>query len=471
MQEKRNIVGRARRIVGRRQVRYGTNATIMTIAFIAILILLNIVAERNHVRWDLTEEGRFSLSPETLTIIENLEQPVEIIGFFTEQSRPMQEDVESRLQEYTSRSELIRYRSVDPQVDPLAARNYEITSDNTLVFVSGEQQHQLTGIKDEQALTRALLNVTDDTPTTVYFLTGHGERSMEGFAPTDYSEASRLLQEDNVPVMSISLLVSDTIPLEHSVLIIADPQRELQERETAAIARYLMGGGRVMLLSNPFSPLPLPEVLEAAGLAWNDDLLIDAIAEVNRPYNPVVMSYPPHPITNALDGPTLFATVRTIVRTEQPAGLTSTVLLESSQDSQAVTNFDEQNIELTEGDAQGPLPFGFTLEGTITPTITLTDTAEAARAGSARMVVLGDADFASNEFVTLPNTINSVFFRSAVAWLAADEEGFTLPPRPEPADRTVLLTEQQSNLVFLGTTLAMPLLVILIGVVVWWQRR
>jgi ABC-type uncharacterized transport system involved in gliding motility auxiliary subunit len=456
-------------IFGKRQVRYGTNATVMTLALIAILVLLNILAERNHQRWDLTAEGEFSLSPQTIEIIQNLQQPVEIIGFFGGNQSAQQDDLESRLKEYTSRSDLISYRFIDPDVEPVAARNYNITSYGTVVVESGDQRNQITSAADEQAITSALLKVTQDNPPTVYFLTGHQERSIDGVEQTGYSEAARILQEDNLQVESISLVITDTIPLTNSVLVVADPQTTLQQREQQIIGSYIANGGRLMLLSNPLNPPTLALVLNAVGLAWGNDLLIDEQSELGNPTAPAVVEYPFHPITEDVNGATLYPTVRTIRQGPSPGSATLTELLNSSQNSQAATDFESGEVRLNPDDRQGPLPFGYAVEGVITGTQTLPGTAVSG--DNARMVLIGDADFASNTYITLPGTANRDFFRSAISWLAAQEDEFTLPPAPEPVDRSMFLTDNQSQFVFYGSTLGLPLLVIIMGIIVWWQRR
>lgn len=433
MQSVRNIFGQAGRVAGKRQVRYGANATVMTIAFIAILVLVNIVATRNHVRWDLTAEQAFSLSPETINIIENLQQPVEIVGFFGRQDQGQQDELDSRLKEYISRSDLITYRFIDPDVEPVAAREYNITSYGTLVFESDGRRQQITST-DEQALTGALLKVTQATVPTIYFLTGHGERSIDGFEQNDFSEARRILEEDNFRVETISLVISDTVPLDNSVLVVADPQEEFQAREEQVIGNYIAQGGRVLLLGNPLNPPVLPNLLEGIGLSWNNDLIIDQQSELGNPVTPAVVEYPFNDITRDLNGPTLFPTVRSLAQDFSPTGVTVTPLLQSSANSQGATNFSGGQVQLGPDDAQGPLTFGYNVQGVITATAT-TDTV--GTGASARLVIIGDADFASNAYLSVPGIANRDLLRSAVAWLATQENEFTLPPRAEPVDRSV----------------------------------
>jgi ABC-type uncharacterized transport system involved in gliding motility auxiliary subunit len=468
MQIGRNVADRAGQIASKRQVRFGANAMVMTIALIGILVFINILAVRNHKRWDLTANQDFSLSPQTVQIVENLKRPVQIVGFYGKNDASQQQDLESKLKEYTSRSNQISYRFVDPDADPATARTYNITSYGTLVFESGGRRQQTTGTQ-EQDLTGALLKVTQDRTTTVYFLTGHRERSIDGFDRGDYGDARQALEQDNFHVTTLNLTISDTIPLSNTVLVVADPQDQLQPREEQAITSYVAGGGRLMLLANPLDPPPLVGVLSAAGLSWNDDLVIDQQSELGNPAAPAVVEYPSSTITKDLGGQaSLFATVRTIGQAgSAPSGVTVTPLLQSSKNSQAVTDFKSGQVQPSQNDRVGPLPFGYSVEGELKPSGTYSGTA--ALGGKARLIAIGDADFATNAYLATAQG-NSALFRNAVAWLAAQDELIALPPKT-PADRSVSLDAGQSRFLFYSSALGLPLLVLVAGVGVWWRRR
>ncbi len=471
MKGEQNVLKRAEHLIKTRQVRIGTNATVMTLAFLGILVLLNIIVTRNHQRWDLTASGEFSLSEQTEQIIQQIDQPVEIIGFYPQENavyRERQQETASKLEEYTSRSRFISYRTIDIDVNPLAARQYDVTSPGTLVFVSGDRQQKVFA-NDEETLTGALLKVTGDQPTTIYFLAGHNERSIDGFEQRDYSQARQVLEENNFLVDTINLFITDTIPLENTVLVVADPQEPVPPEQEEAIATYVAGGGRLMLLSNPLSPLPLPGVLDTVGLTWNDDIVLDRQSELGNPWAPVVVDYPFNPITEDLAGlPTFFLTVRTLEEyPDIPPGITLSPLLQSSSDSQAATDFQGGEIQLSEDDRRGPLPFGYTAEGTIAAAAL-----EAAPSDPpARLVIIGDSDFASNAYLSSPSIANGALFLNAVAWLAEQEELIALPPRPQFDRSMAPLTDRQSKFVFYSSAFGLPLLVLAIGAGVWWRRR
>src|SRR5512140_357158 len=74
---------RIREFVTGRQARRGSNAVVMLIAFVLILIVINAIVYQNPFQWDLTEGKQNTLAPETIDTLNALPAPVHAIGFFT----------------------------------------------------------------------------------------------------------------------------------------------------------------------------------------------------------------------------------------------------------------------------------------------------------------------------------------------------------------------------------------------------
>jgi ABC-2 type transport system permease protein len=438
-----------------RGVRYGANASAMTILFIAIMVFSNVLAVRFHTRYDLTAQKEFSISQQTKQILQKLTQPVEIIGFYNGQDAALQADLESRLKEYRSVSAQVSYRFVDPDRDPVTASAENITTYGTVVFKSGGSRQIINAI-DEKDITGAILKVSATTKTKVFFVTGHRERPIDTTDPTGLGDVKQLLEADNLIVEPINLVISATIPLENTVLVVADPLDAMQPSEEAAIQQYLDQGGRMVLLSNTLSPAPLASAMAQWGLVWKNDLVLDEQSQVGNPVAPAVLEYPYSDITKDLAGQaSVFNSVRTIgtLAEEFPEGYTVDALLNSSDNSMAATKFDAGKVETQESDEKGPLTFGYTVE---TP-------------AKARVVVVGDVDFVTNGFLKVTQA-NAPLFRNMVAWAAAQEELISVPTQ-EPVDRQVFITESQANIIFYSCVIGLPLLFLLTGVAVWWRRR
>src|SRR5512138_2848645 len=78
---------RVRRFLTGRQARYGSNALIMSITFLGILVVGNILAFQNPLKIkDLTEDKVNTLSPELVSALGKLPQKVTATAFFSQNS-------------------------------------------------------------------------------------------------------------------------------------------------------------------------------------------------------------------------------------------------------------------------------------------------------------------------------------------------------------------------------------------------
>jgi ABC-type uncharacterized transport system involved in gliding motility auxiliary subunit len=59
---------------------------------------------------------------------------------------------------------------------------------------------------------------------------------------------------------------------------------------------------------------------------------------------------------------------------------------------------------------------------------------------------------------------------NAVSWLAAEEDMISVRPKPPENQRLTLNQRQMQRILYLGV-LGIPLLIILLGISVWWGRR
>ena len=91
--------GLVREAVTSRTARYGSNALVMSIAFIAIVGGLNFMGQRYHVRYDATANKSLTLSEKTIQILQDLKEPIQAIGFYTSDNPQGQQDTANRLRE------------------------------------------------------------------------------------------------------------------------------------------------------------------------------------------------------------------------------------------------------------------------------------------------------------------------------------------------------------------------------------
>ncbi|HEY64847.1 MAG TPA: GldG family protein [Caldilineae bacterium] len=453
-----------------RQARYGGNALLLSVAFLGILATINILSHHHHKRFDLTESKQYTLSQETIQILRSLEKPVKVTGVFVPGDM-RRTDVEDLLKEYAYYSDKFSYEFIDPEREPSKARRLGVTSYGVLVFQCEDRRQQTYGL-DEEDLTSALLKVARPEQKVVYFTTGHKERDPQQFQPDGYGNIGRILGMDNYKVDLLNLAtITETVPGDAAVIIVASPKIAFAPEEVALLDKWLEEGGRLMLLADP-RPLeggedpwaPFADMLKKWGIRLRNDLVLDpASSFFGDAASPLVTRYRFSTITKDLGGlTTFFPLARSIeqVTPELPEeDLTITPLIETSGKSWGETNLAQRQVRYDEGtDVRGPLILAITVES---------------RDRGSRLVVFGDADFASNEVL---NSVHGAFgnadlFRNSVNWLAEEEALIAISPKPPDIRIMQPLTPAQQNMIFYGTVVFLPLLVLTLGGVVWWGRR
>lgn len=163
----------------RRSTEIGTNALISTLAVIGILAAINVLGARYSTRIDLTETQQFTLAPESIAIVSNLETPVKV-WIFSYQANPADEAL---LDNYRRASNgQMSYEYVDPQAKPGMVQEFGVTADGEVFLEAndGRQFVQTLGLEglSEAQLSNRIAQLGAGVASKVYFLQGHGERHM-----------------------------------------------------------------------------------------------------------------------------------------------------------------------------------------------------------------------------------------------------------------------------------------------------
>ncbi|MBM2826131.1 MAG: transp aux protein [Dehalococcoidia bacterium] len=454
-----------------RQARYGTNVTVMVIAFVGIGVAVNFVAANNPKRFDVTASRQFTLARQTVNILKSLDKPIKVTGFFTPDppGQASQQGAENLLKEYAYYSGgKISYEFIDPEAKPAVAREYEIRDYGALVFDYDGRRRQVLGI-GEQDFTGAILSITGKEQKKIYFLSGHGEHDPEGSEGNGYSQADQGLRADNYNVGIVDISVASRIPDDAAVLIVAGPQKDLVEREMAPLENYILRGGRVLFMVDPNPPASWRNLLAKWGLKLEDGRIIDQRSFAN-----------PDVATPAAQRDQYYLTqiTKDLATTFFPgaAGLSLDIPEDDRENisivPMIVTSFlswletDSQQVAYNEGtDTRGPLPLAVTVEAKA-PIGGRPQSASGAEVS--RFVVFADSDFASNEFFY--SLGNSDLFLNTVNWLAAQEELISIRPKP-PEFRRIVVTQRAWNWILYSSILFLPGVVIMAGAVSWWRRR
>jgi ABC-type uncharacterized transport system involved in gliding motility auxiliary subunit len=447
-----------------RQGKLGANTAAISLATLVILGIVNYLGYRHHKRFDLTAEGTFTLSDQTKKILGNLQKDVKLMRFeITPDAESVR--VEDLANEFKYLSKRFTYERIDPQQKPEIARQYVTSRPPVTVVVSGERVERPQTL-DEQSLVNAIMKVTRDKLKTVCFVEGHGEKSITGSDGDGISIIDRVLKSENYQTKTVNLTAQADVPSECDILASAGPKRAFLAQETASIGKYLDGGGKVLFLIDPADKADNDPQLGDLFKPWNIVLGNDTVLDNSgaRMANsgigvPIVSDYPDHPITRVMKGiGSVFPLPRSVKPGPDAKGdVTVTEILKTSDNSWAET-------ELVPGkppqydagkDTKGPISIG------VAATKKVGDK-------EARLVVIGDADFASNAVIRSLGNGDLVF--NTFNWLAQEEDLIAIRPKA-PTNRTVTMNQSQQDLFWYVVVLLMPLAVVGAGGYMWWKRR
>ena len=448
-----------------RSVKYGSNAVLMSLAFIGILGFINFFSLKNEQEYDLSETGLFTLSEQTIALLEGMEKPVQVMGFF-QANDPRLNRAREYLERYSHYTSLLTYEFHDPNIEPALAQSFDL-GNYGLVFVSGDNRYETAGV-DEQTLTSGLIRVTHNRYKKIYFIIGHGEHSVDDGGPEGYATLRQALERENygVDVLNVST-ISHAIPADATALVLAGAGRDLLATEEQLIMDWITGGGKFMLLADPQEPVPMTKVLQAYGLSLGNGFVVEDYSNslvtlgpeglTPQVIAPLVTTYPYHEITRQLDGFQSFFPFARSITINPVNSITRRV---SAIVSTSSGSWDETDSQLTQPeynedvDSPGPLHLGVAAEDD---------------ENGGRLVVFGNAGFVTNQNVS-PQVANLDLFINAVNWLAEDEELISIRPK-QPENRQLFLTPLQTSFTLFTTLVAIPLAVFAVGVGVWWKRR
>lgn len=466
-------------ILGRRGTRYGASAALLIVIALGVAVLANAVSLRYNARWDLTENKRHSLSPQTVKLLKALKSPVEVIGFFRSDT-PGKRTAEDLLKQYAQASDgKFTYRVEDPDRSPGLARRYGVETYGTLVMQSGEKSEKVLDAEEER-LTNALVKVTRPGNPIVYFVKGHGERDISSSERTGMSQAKEQLEKANYTVKDLELARTGKVPPDAAVVIVPGPRTDLLPPELTAIDDYLAQGGHVLLMADPLQADGLAKYVANYGVTLGQDLVVEP-SPIGRllgvgPEVPLVMQYEQHPITKDMAKVmTGFPLTRSVSPAKTPPkGMTVTPLAKTSADSWGETNLDGlrrgQPASRDDKDTPGPVPvlLAVTIEPTPAPKVAGQAEADDSKKPKGRLVVLGTSTFASNQALGFQG--NRDLFLNIVAWLAGQEDEIAVRPK-DPRQNPIFATEAQKNAILWLSIVVLPGAVMVCGIALVVRRR
>ena len=481
----------------RRMLAHGGNATLVTVLVVVLVGVLYGIVERKRVRKDISAEGANTLQADTLKKLSLLDEDgvqVQVTGFTfqsgKEDSYFKNRAMQDLLTELDGYSASVDTHWVDFDRERLTAENLSVREYGHLVVQRGDERVDIkarelfrsSGKGDdkrleflgEAAFNRSVSQLLSDRRRTIYSVEGSGERDLREQGPEGYSDLVALLDNENYALESWNPRrdrddpgAIPVVPADASALLVAAPEHPLDPAIDDAIVAYAANGGSVLILVEPGSTVPL--LLERLQVVVPEGSVADKAYYAPFPDRPVV-NYGRHSITsemNELETHFPFAAPLRVPQ-DPPQWFQASEVLRTSRDG-----WIERGGPAAVGgvpiyqeavDASGPVTWGYALS--LQPGA---DSFVNEGKRVSRILVVGDADFTSNELLA-SGPGNATFAVNSFRWLVWDDARISLIGSPTAVRRLSLTTEDQDRILWMVLGMG-PILVFLLGAGVWASRR
>lgn len=421
-----------------------------------IVILVNLISRNIFLRWDMTDEQQFTLSNATENILEELEDPVTVTAYFTEDLPPqlqkLKDDFREKLVEYSNSSNgNLDFTFIDPSENdaskqtamqngvmpvPVQMREKDQVKQQEVFLGAmlelGEQKEVIpviaSGTGMEYALTTAIKKMTVVDKPSIGLIQGHGEPGLQELESV-YAQLSILYNVENIDLNS-----ETTIPDRFRTVALVAPSDSIPPDHFSKLDDYLGRGGNLMVGINAVNgdfqtaqgsalTTGLETWLAQKGLIVDPSFVIDAncgTVNVQRqqgmfrfqtpvqfPFLPLISNFPEHPITKGLEQ--IVMVFASNIRFTGDSTKTFTPIALSSEKSGSInvpTNFDV-NKQWSQADFPiSNLVVGGILEGNLVGDM------------PSKIVLFGDGDFPTQGGGQ--NSDNANLMSNAIDWLSDD---------------------------------------------------
>lgn len=516
--------------------RYGVNSLIMLAAFLGIVLVANVVSFSTNARMDVTATNQYSLAERTEQLLNDLDEEIEVIAFYKGevsvgpqgsasaafQVLNREAKVEETFREFeAARPTKFVSSFIDPDVNPQRVNQYfgntpvAFVNESIVVKLKDGDTVDVIQPRDanyshlEQDLVTSILVVTGQEQKAIYFLAGHGERSVDSTGSDGYSDVRVGLEQDNYRVEPLRWISSNddvSVPEDAALLVVARPTNELPESHAQVLNLFLQGknadgsdrpsAGRLVFLADPDTPETFRQFMATWGVVIGTGYIRDLDGSLpGNPHtlrlqtvNPMelprdVISQLPRDILETLLEITtpkgqsldivLMPGATSLQSFDDGTGLRQPVPLAfSSLNSYVIqdTERTEPNTDLeNDPDPQGPFsPVTFVRALGPVGAAPPANPSSISESDIASMVVIGDSDFVSNSFYDRGS--GKDLFLNSVNYLVGDHSLVSLRPKAL-AIREFNVDRNQENFVKFSSWLLLPGLMGLMAGLVWWIRR
>jgi len=459
---------------------------IVTLIVLVLNVVTHLVDDRMNLHIDMSQKKFYSISDETRTLLEGLDEDVYVYTLYTPANADTR--VNELLRNYEACSPYIHVENVDVSVNPGFTLDFDPNQEGISVgsvIVSNEDRSLY------KVLTVYELYSMDSTMTYVYGFNGEAQISSAiDYIMTGESYAVKLLaghseytKEDlNELVVALNSLgysvetydttvTEEELDPEYDLLMAVSPGMDLKEDEYRRIKSFLDQGGNAVFLmdyvifntTTGYTQIILDDLenfnslLLSYGVSVNKDYIIGG--NQNMLYKRVTGHIPnmySHPITKNLIERELTPVLMDCSSITIADGDTvkAGVLLETDEDTWAKEVQTSMSGEYETGDARGPFAI-----------------AAVAQNGDSRIAVYGTSSFVLSNADGIERSANEALIMNTVNVLAERSEGLNIKAKSLMAGVMEFTNDIQPVVLEVLLVGIIPAAVLIIGLIIWIRRK
>ena len=322
------------------------NTWSFTFIVVGVIFVLNLFAQQLFIRFDLTENERYSISDVTRDILADIDEPITVKVYFSENFPRQLISVKQYVLDMLNEYRAYAGSSLEYEFIPISGENQELEQEAMsygvqpvqanitesdeikvqriylgIVFLYGDQKEVIPFAQQieqlEYDMTGAIKKLSLGSLPKIGWLTGHGEQSL---GEEGVSRATGEIQK-NYELVEINLSSEDQIPQDINTMILAGATIEFNDQDLYKLDQFILRGGRfgVFLnkktvdMQNQYTPVQdnrsnIFFFLEHFGVKFGNQILLDktnyqvqAMQNLGFLQIPVAMDYPFAPRISSLN--------------------------------------------------------------------------------------------------------------------------------------------------------------------------
>ena len=476
-----------KRLFKTKGTKHGAYSVGVTAAVVAIVVVLNLIVGQLPEKYrsiDVSNTKIYEISDTSKTLLKNLDQKITMKVLANEEEAD--ERIRTFLSKYSGLSKNISVEWIDPVLHPSVLEEND-ASENTIIvsceetgktttvafsdmIVTDMYSYYYTGTASESEfdgegqLTGAVNYVVNDAGQQVYRTIGHGEAALS-------STITDLMNKNNYQVEEWNLLMEGSVPEDCELLLINAPTKDLTEEERTAIETYLGQGGDVMLLLGEKNAAEMPNfaaLMKTYGMEPADGYIADPerCYQGNYYYLFPQLSLSDEMADGISSEMVLVINAHGFTVTDAARDtITTTAFMNSSDHAYAITEEKQ-----TEGAyALGAVAVEMIEDETESESTEKSETTEDSETKESRFTVISAGSLIDSQitdtFTTLENT---TIFMNAVTANFDGVENLSIEPKSLSIEYN---TVQHIGVFSLLVIFGIPVLILVVGFVVWFKRR